>query len=156
MPGFSVYEHLFIGCDLCDIEHHVHILDNLQFHFGRMWPLEVAHWDLAGKIKGQPIWKMLGGNSPKITLYAPLGAALNIHERVENIQNLKIENGLEVFKLRVQNLDPKAGVDFIRAVGNGIGCETTILVDANQGWRMPHDTTSPWDLKTASWVADAL
>ena len=31
-----------------------------------------------------------------------------------------------------------------------------ILVDANQGWRMPWDTAVTWDFKTALWVANAL
>ena len=156
MHGFSGYEFLFIGCDPCDIERHVRIIDNLQFHFGRMWPLEVALWDLAGKIHGRPIWKMLGGDRPRVNVYASLGATLTMPERVETVMKLKTEEGFQTFKLRIQGLDPKEGVDYIRAVRDGIGPEATILVDANQGWRMPHDASFPWELKTAGWVADAL
>lgn len=50
MLGFAGNESLFLGRDPFEIERHVQILDNLQFHYGRMWPLEVALWDLMGKI----------------------------------------------------------------------------------------------------------
>ena len=29
--------------------------------YGRCWPLDLALWDLAGKILGQPCWRLLGG-----------------------------------------------------------------------------------------------
>ena len=45
------------------IERHYRILSNIQFHYGRCWPLDLALWDLAGKITGQPVWKLLGGLS---------------------------------------------------------------------------------------------
>jgi L-alanine-DL-glutamate epimerase-like enolase superfamily enzyme len=99
---------------------------------------------------------MLGGKNPSVPLYASLGATLSVPERVETILTLKADRGFQAFKLRIQGISPKEGMDYIRAVRDGIGDETTILVDANQGWRMPYDTASPWDLKTAVWVADAL
>src|SRR5215216_2317600 len=66
MLGFAGHEYLFVGHDPFEIERHVHILDNLQFIYGRMWPLEVALWDLMGKISGQPVWKLLGGRSNQV------------------------------------------------------------------------------------------
>ena len=78
MPGFCGHESLFVGWDPCDIERHVRIIDNLQFHYGRMWPLEVALWDLMGAIRGQPLWKMLGGQNPSVRVYASTGAALAV------------------------------------------------------------------------------
>ena len=60
MLGLAGHEDLFVGQDVLDIERHVAVLDNLQFHYGRMWPLEVALWDLAGKLRGEPLWRMLG------------------------------------------------------------------------------------------------
>ena len=56
--GFPGHESLFIGWDPFAIERHVQVLENLGFHYGRMWPLEVALWDLMGKIK-----KLIEGDS---------------------------------------------------------------------------------------------
>ena len=52
MTGFAGHEHLFIGRDPRDVERHFRILDNIQFHYGRCWPLDLALWDLCGKIAG--------------------------------------------------------------------------------------------------------
>ena len=63
MLGFAGHEHLFVGQDALAIERHWRILNNISFHWGRCWPLDLALWDLAGKITGQPCWKLLGGLS---------------------------------------------------------------------------------------------
>ena len=61
MLGFAGHEHLFVGQDPLAIERHYRVLSHLDFHYGRCWPLDLALWDLAGKITGQPCWKLLGG-----------------------------------------------------------------------------------------------
>ena len=66
MLGFAGHEHLFVGQDPLAIERHYRILSNIQFHYGRCWPLDLALWDLAGKITGQPVWKLLGGLSDRV------------------------------------------------------------------------------------------
>ncbi len=70
MTGFAGHEHLFVGRDPLDLERHNRILDNIQFHYGRCWPLDLALWDLAGKIKGEPVWKLLGGRRDRVPAYA--------------------------------------------------------------------------------------
>ena len=66
MLGFEGHEHLFVGQDAMQIERHWRILNNISFHWGRCWPLDLALWDLAGKIAGQPVWKLLGGLSDRV------------------------------------------------------------------------------------------
>jgi L-alanine-DL-glutamate epimerase-like enolase superfamily enzyme len=73
MGGFAGHEHLFIGQDPMDLERHYRIINNIQFHYGRCWPLDLALWDLAGKITGQPVFKLLGGLTDRIPAYASSG-----------------------------------------------------------------------------------
>jgi L-alanine-DL-glutamate epimerase-like enolase superfamily enzyme len=54
-----------------------------------MWPLEVALWDLIGKLTGQPLWRLLGGRSNQVTLYASTGQRLPLEERVAAVQRLQ-------------------------------------------------------------------
>src|SRR6202140_4372006 len=61
MLGFEGHESLFVGQDPLALERHYRVLSNLDFHYGRCWPLDLALWDLAGKITGQPCWKLIGG-----------------------------------------------------------------------------------------------
>ena len=57
MLGFQGHEDLFIGEDALALERHFRVLSHIDFHYGRCWPLDLALWDLAGKIAGQPCWK---------------------------------------------------------------------------------------------------
>ncbi|MCP4424671.1 MAG: mandelate racemase/muconate lactonizing enzyme family protein [Chloroflexi bacterium] len=155
MLGFAGHEHLFIGQDPFAIERHVRILDNLQFHYGRCWPLEIALWDLMGKTAGQPLWRLLGGASSKVPVYASTGAQAPIEERIELAQNLKTL-GFPALKLRFHADDPREDIPVAQAVRDAIGPDMHILVDANRAWRMPWDDAELWDFKTAVYVADAL
>lgn len=155
MLGFAGHESLFVGHSPFEIERHVHLLDNLQFHYGRMWPLEVALWDLMGQISGQPLWQLLGGHSGEVRLYASTGERIAIEKRVASALRLQ-EEGFPALKIRFHAADPRADIAVVRAVRDAVGAEMAILVDANQGWQMPWDTAASWDFKTALWVADAL
>jgi D-galactarolactone cycloisomerase len=155
MLGFAGHEHLFIGRDPFDIERHVHILDNLQFMYGRMWPLEVALWDLMGKISGQPLWKLMGGRSKHVPLYASCGERKPPAERSESARRLHSE-GYPALKIRFHAANPRDDLIVVQAVREAIGRDMKILVDANQGWQMPWDASPTWDFKTALWMADAL
>lgn len=155
MLGFAGHEKLFIGEDPFNIERHVQLLDNLQFHYGRMWPLEVALWDLMGQISGQPLWRLLGGRSRQVRLYASTGERLAAVARAESALQLR-EQGFAALKLRFHAANPREDLAVVQAVRDAVGPEMAILVDANQGWQMPWDATAPWDFKTALWMADAL
>ena len=155
MLGFQGHEWLFIGRDPFDIERHVQILDTLQFHYGRMWPLEVALWDLMGQISGQPLWKLLGGRCQQVRLYASTGERKPAEERAASAAWLK-EQGFPALKIRMHAPDPREDIPVIQSVRQAIGPDMAILVDANQAWQMPGDESASWDFKTALWLADAL
>jgi D-galactarolactone cycloisomerase len=155
MLGFAGCEGYFVGRDVFAIERHVRILDNLQFHYGRMWPLEVALWDLMGQVTGQPLWKLLGGRSSRVRLYASFGERQPAAQRAEAARAL-LPLGFPALKLRFHARDVRDDLTVVRAVREVVGAEVAILVDANQGWQMPWDDAAPWDFKTAAWMADAL
>lgn len=155
MLGFAGHESLFVGQDPFAIERHVRVLDNLQFHYGRMWPLEVALWDLMGQISGQPLWKLLGGRSNRVRPYASTGSRIEAAERAESAQKLQAA-GYPALKVRFHAANPRHDLAVVQAVRQAVGPAMEILVDANQGWQMPWDSAAPWDFKTALWMADAL
>lgn len=155
MLGFAGHESLFIGQDPFAMQRHVQILDNLQFHYGRMWPLEIALWDLLGKITEQPLWRLLGGKSGRVPVYASTGEKLAPAERAESARALQ-EEGYPALKIRFHAADPKDDLAVVRAIRDAVGPDMDILVDANRAWNMPWDDSPPWDLKTAIRMAAAL
>jgi L-alanine-DL-glutamate epimerase-like enolase superfamily enzyme len=155
MLGFAGHESLFLGRDPFDIERHVQILDNLQFHYGRMWPLEIALWDLMGQISGRPLWQLLGGSRQTVPLYASTGERLPAAERAESAVRLR-DQGFPALKIRFHAQNPADDLAVVLAVREAVGPTMEILVDANQGWQMAWDSSAAWDFKTALWMADAL
>ena len=143
MLGFAGHEDLFLRHDPFAVERHVQLLDNLQFFYGRMWPLEVALWDLIGKLSGQPLWKLLGGRSNRVRAYASMGHRRPLDERAAAAQRLKAQ-GFPALKVRFYADGLQENLAVARAVREAIGPEMALLVDANQGWRMPWDLRTPW------------
>ena len=61
MDGFEAFEHLFVGQDPLAIARHVRVLETIDFHAGRYWPLEAALWDIVGQVAGLPVATLFGG-----------------------------------------------------------------------------------------------
>lgn len=155
MLGFEGHEELFIGRDPMELERHWAILDNLDFHYGRCWPIDLALWDLVGKATGRPVAQVLGADKNKILAYASTGELVSPEIRAERALAL-IEAGFKAMKIRFHHPDPKDDLQVVKAVRKAIGDKLKIMVDANQGWRMPWDTRAPWTIKEALGMARAL
>lgn len=155
MYGFDDFRSLFIGQNPLDMERHAGVIDNIGFHAGRCWPLEVALWDLVGKIQNQPVWQLLGGVSNRLQAYASSGTHRPVEQVVALAEQVR-EAGFKALKLRFGR--PRIEDDFavLAAVRKTLGDDFTLMVDCNQGWRMPWDVQAPWDLAKARDVADEL
>ena len=84
MDGFEAFEHLFIGQDPLAIARHVRVLETIDFHAGRYWPLEAALWDIVGKVAGLPVATLFGGSADALPVYASCGMLLAPAERAES------------------------------------------------------------------------
>ena len=155
MLGFAGHEHLFIGWDPLLIERHYRVLSHLNFHYGRCWPLDLALWDLAGKITGQPCWKLLGGLSNRVRTYASSGTLRDPAGMADTAERF-IARGFPAMKIRFQRGDWRDDIKALEAVRARIGDKLVLMVDCNQGWRLPADTYAPWTLKDAVTVGREL
>jgi L-alanine-DL-glutamate epimerase-like enolase superfamily enzyme len=155
MMGLSGHEHLFIGHDPVEIGRHWQILDNIDFHYGRCWPLDIALWDIMGKARGQPIARLLDAQELKILAYASTAELLPQQQRAERAQKLW-EQGFKAIKIRFHHKDPTEDIKVVEAVRKLVGDKLEIMVDANQGWKMPRDTAPSWDFEQAYQVAKQL
>lgn len=160
MKGFEGHEALFVGQDPRHLERHYEVLSHINFHYGRCWPLDLALWDLAGKVTGEPVWRMLGGRSDKVRLYASSGVLRDPVALADQAERY-VEEGFTAMKIRFSS---SAGGRFswrddvlaLESVRERIGDQMELMVDCNQGWRMPWDTTLPWTFKDALTVAREL
>jgi L-alanine-DL-glutamate epimerase-like enolase superfamily enzyme len=120
--------------------------------------IEGAFWDLIGKIRGEPLWKVLGGEGGWVRPYASTGANHG-HDpkRIREIARTRVDEGYRGVKLRVKSEDVERMVDFVAAARDEVGDEVELMVDANQGWPVSIlDETPLWDLDLATRFAKAI
>lgn len=144
MDGFEAFAHLFIGQDPLRIARHVRALETIDFHAGRYWPLEVALWDLMGKVAGLPVAALFGGATESIPAYASCGMLLAPAERAESALRLR-EEGFRAMKIRVDPRRLDEGIAAVAATRAAVGDTMDLMVDLNQGWRMSGDTSPALD-----------
>lgn len=92
--------------------------------------VDIALWDLAGKLQGRPVAELLGApGRDRLPCYAsgigPTDAAAHARRAVEA--------GFQAVKLKV-GFDPETDRCNVVEVRKAIGSEIALLVDANQAW----------------------
>jgi D-galactarolactone cycloisomerase len=155
MNGFDAYEHLFLDRDPLDIERHVRALETIAFHAGRYWPLEAALWDIAGQARGVPVAQLFGGAADRLPVYASTGEAQSADQRAETALALR-EEGFRALKVRIDRDAVAEGVATVAAVREAVGGSMEIMVDLNEGWRMPGDVRPPLEFDIVRRAAEQL
>jgi D-galactarolactone cycloisomerase len=155
MDGFERYAELFLGRDPLDIERHVEVLETITFHAARYWPFEAALWDLAGKAEGVPAARLLGGAAASIPAYASTADRRPAGARADSALALR-EQGLGALKLRIDRRRVAQGLEAVEATRAAVGTGMEIIVDLNQGWRMPGDLAPLLDLDAVDRLAARL
>ena len=155
LPDAALLERLLVGLDPLRTEVVRDICETVDVHGGRPWTAEVAVWDLAGRALGQPLWRLLGGRSERLLAYASSGERVDPEERARRVAGLS-ERGVRAVKLRFHGTNWRRDVELVERVRDTVGGDVDLMVDANQGWRMPGDREPRWDVATASQCARAL
>jgi L-alanine-DL-glutamate epimerase-like enolase superfamily enzyme len=155
IPDRQLLERFLKGVDPMQTEVVREICETIDFHGSRPWPVEVAVWDLVGRALDQPLWLLLGGRSDRLIAYASSGERVEPKERVARVVALR-DRGIRAVKIRFSHSDWRRDVEVVEQVRQAIGSTMQIMVDVNQGWRMPGDLRTPWDVPTATAVARAL
>ncbi len=105
--------------------------------------IDVALWDIKGKILGQPIWKLLGGARAKVPVYATFGLEIFDREQLAEAAKLWVRQGFRRLKMKVatgalrhRNSTPiadviKEDVARVQAVREAIEPDVELYIDAN-------------------------
>ena len=152
----SSFKDLFIGHDPRDIERHARILDNLSFHYSRYWPLDLALWDLIGKLASQPVWQPARRHFRQGRALCLLRHAARRPPPWPRSRSAICDEGFKAMKIRFHRGDWRDDIKALEAVRKAVGDRLDLMVDCNQGWRMVWDIEEPWKLKDARAVAREL
>ncbi|WP_459618262.1 mandelate racemase/muconate lactonizing enzyme family protein [Bordetella sp. 2513F-2] len=93
--------------------------------------IDTALWDLAARRAGQPLWRLLGGTSDEIGVYA---SGINPQGCAELVAR-KLDEGYRAFKLKV-GFGEDTDLANLRSLRGLLG-RLPLMVDANQGWDLP-------------------
>jgi len=154
VPDRELLDRLLGGVDAAETDTVHEILETVDLHHGRNWIVEVAVWDLLARARGEPLWRMLGADRDRIAAYASTGELVDPDERVRRCRALR-DAGVQAAKIRLHSHDWRVDLPVLAAVRDEVP-ELEIMVDANQGWRMPGDVTPRWSVDTAIAFAKEL
>ncbi|WP_193187240.1 mandelate racemase/muconate lactonizing enzyme family protein [Nisaea sediminum] len=99
--------------------------------------VDIALWDLAGKVHGVPLYRLLGGAfRERIPVYGygmMLQRVPDLKERFAADSAAIRDAGYRAMKMKI-GIDPKTDVELVETVRNAIGDETGLMVDANHAY----------------------
>lgn len=93
--------------------------------------VDTAIWDLVARRAKQPLWKLLGGKSPTVPVYA---SGLN-PDNPEKLVETRLAEGYRAFKLKV-GFGETRDIANLKALRRVLG-DLPLMVDANQAWDFP-------------------
>ncbi|MCX8128403.1 MAG: mandelate racemase/muconate lactonizing enzyme family protein [Synergistetes bacterium] len=188
-PSWAIYERkatieyglkpLLIGENPLDPEGLTHRVMSRLYRLGLQWgargciyqaisAINIALWDIKGKVEDKPLYKLLGGEKDKVLLYA-IGMDMS---DLESSLTMCLKLGFKALKIRV-GFDKEEDVILVKKARSIVGKDVKVYVDANQGWESEEayemvlrveEAGADWieeptlceDLKTMSEIAERL
>jgi L-rhamnonate dehydratase len=105
--------------------------------------IDVALWDIKGKVLNQPVWRLLGGTRRRVPLYATFGFGFFDREQLAAAARLWVSQGYRRLKMTVgheamRRRDTRPLLDAIRddearirVVREAVGPDIELFIDAN-------------------------
>lgn len=142
-----------IGQDAAAPERLIGVLRDAEILGSPVYCVEIALWDIAGKVAGLPVSKLWGAWTDRVPAYCATGEVRPPERRVEDCHRI-LDEGFTAVKLRFHSDDPRDDIRTVEAVRGAFGDRLAIMVDANQGGPPPGwGGHNQWSFRTALEVA---
>jgi len=96
--------------------------------------VDIALWDLAGKRAKLPLWRLLGGNNPRVKVYA---GGVDLHFSIDQLKEQAIgflAKGFRAIKMKVGRPRLSEDISRVKAIRELVGPDIPLMVDVNMGW----------------------
>ena len=118
--------------------------------------VDIAIWDIIGKVTGQPLYKLWGGNKNRMMPYASMVLLSTPEERAEMAASLS-SNGWKAIKIRLHHETLNEDIRTVERVKEAVKSSMDIMVDANQAQSFGRWQPGViWDYKRALQTAQIL
>ncbi len=97
--------------------------------------MDVALWDLAGKVAGLPIHRLLGAYRDRVRAYASSPVLASTEAYADEAARFKAE-GLTAYKIHPPT-DPAVDIEVCRAVRQAVGDGFTVMLDPAWAYQYP-------------------
>ncbi|HWV35624.1 MAG TPA: mandelate racemase/muconate lactonizing enzyme family protein [Thermomicrobiales bacterium] len=111
--------------------------------------IEMALWDLTGKVAGLPLSKLWGAHTDRVKAYASMVEVRTPEERADDALRL-LDRGYRAIKLRLHSDTLREDIAQVEAVRKAVGDRMEIMVDANQA----QEPGTPGAERSAFWGYD--
>lgn len=100
--------------------------------------VDIALWDIKGKVANLPIWKLLGGYSDRVTAYASGGLYKEKKgpEALAKEMTGYISRGFHGVKIKIGGLPIGLDIERVAAVRKAIGADVRLMVDALYSYKL--------------------
>jgi L-alanine-DL-glutamate epimerase-like enolase superfamily enzyme len=160
LPGTDGVDPTAIASVMARLEQRIHALTPGCISSTALAAIDVALWDLAGKRTNTPLYRLLGGAADRVRAYNTDVGWLDrpLDEMVHLSRQAVERDGFMALKLKVGKPDPREDVERIAKVREAVGPGTTLMIDANQSWRIDEAiprlrALEPFDLY---WIEEPL
>lgn len=93
--------------------------------------VDMAIYDLAGKMSGQPLYGLLGGKQRHIETDMTIG--IDTLSKMEKDTRETLDKGFSILKIKVGH-DPDEDIERLKTISAAAGPHIALRLDANQGW----------------------
>ncbi|MEP6717016.1 MAG: mandelate racemase/muconate lactonizing enzyme family protein [Terriglobia bacterium] len=142
-------KNLLVGTDPFDVDLHAARLYSMQGSGRGTAGVEIALWDLIGKVTGQPLYKLWGGGRDMVPAYASMLRLSTPEERAEQAVKMK-SLGWQAIKFRSSFPTMKEDLRLVELARKAVGNDFVIMCDANKatlGYGSQKGV--PWDFTRA-------
>ena len=103
--------------------------------FTSIGSLDIALWDIVGKASGQPVWRLLGGYTDRVEVYADgIGYVDEDPETVAALVKKHADEGYSHVKFHLSGYDNDAALEKVRLAREAVGPDVRVMLDAHRMW----------------------
>jgi L-alanine-DL-glutamate epimerase-like enolase superfamily enzyme len=98
--------------------------------------VDVALWDLKGRLHKEPLWRLLGGDTNRVQAYA---GGVDLYHPLDQLlgqTRQHLTNGFRAIKMKVGRNYLREDVERVKAMRELVGPDAILMVDANMQWRV--------------------